>query len=147
MTDPIPDRGTPGNPISVHETGPAVDPHYPSAASRAFAAEQRAAKATKPEKFKNGEAIRKAVGELHAKLTELASEHEFEVGPMHTFNLEFDVFDPVTGMIMSPARAHRRDIGDAGQLMSAEAVVSDIVAARRHQETAGVTQYSVDRVA
>jgi hypothetical protein len=94
----------------------------------------------------NGLAVQDAVAALHADLVPLAAEHNFEVGEIHTFGLEFDVLDPVTGMVTSPARAHRRDVGDAGQLMTAEAVVSDIVSARNHQKIAGVTQYSADNV-
>ena len=129
------------------------EPRYPSAASQAFAqekakpAEPAADAAPKPpEPVKNGERIKEAVAALHDELTALAGEHNFEVGDIHTFGLEFDVFDPVTGMLVSPARAHRRDVGDAGQLLGAAAVVSDIVSARQHQATAGVTQYSVDRI-
>lgn len=95
----------------------------------------------------NGLALQEAVGALHAELTALAPEHDFEVSELRNFGLEFDVFDPVTGTLTSPARAHRRDVGDAGSLLSADAVVSDIESSRRHQASAGVTTYAVDRVA
>ena len=95
----------------------------------------------------NGLSNQDAVAALHDDLVALAPEQNFEVGDIHTFGLEFDVFDPVTGMVTSPARAHRRDVGDIGILQTAEAVVSDIISARQHQMTAGVTQYAADRIA
>jgi hypothetical protein len=115
------------------------DLHYQAAAPLEAAAPT--------EELKNGEVIQAAVAKLHDELTALAAEHAFEVGDVRTFGMEFDVFDPVTGMVMSPARAHRRDVGRTGQLMTAAGVVSDIVAARAHQKTAGVTQYTVERAA
>ena len=95
----------------------------------------------------NGLDLQEAVAALHAELSDMAAENNIEVSDLRNFGLEFDVFDPVTGMVISPARAHRRDVGDAGQLMTADAVISDIISARQHQKTAGVTQYSADRTA
>ena len=95
----------------------------------------------------NGLDLQEAVAALHAELSDMAAENNIEVSDLRNFGLEFDVFDPVTGMVVSPARAHRRDVGDAGQLMTADAVISDIISARQHQKTAGVTQYSADRTA
>ena len=89
----------------------------------------------------------RSVAALHAELEARAEEVQIEVGPIRTFGLEFDVFDPLTGMLISPARAHRRDIGDEGILQTAEAAITDIVSARRHQALAGApTHYAADRV-
>ena len=79
-----------------------------------------------------GDKLREAVVKLHNELAPLADPNNFEVGDIHTFGLEFDVFDPVTGTLISAARAHRRDIGDFGILKTVAEVLADINSGRRH---------------
>jgi hypothetical protein len=77
---------------------------------------------------------REAVAALHEELTAMAGEHHIEVGPLSVFSLAFSVFDPVTGTVLTPARAHRRDTGEEEMLMTAEQVINDIISSRRHAE-------------
>jgi len=105
-----------------------ADPHVPGVVEPTVLPVTEQVKVVAPT-----EKLRDAVAKLHADLTALADEHKFEISKLRTFGLEFDVFDPVTGTLISPARAHRRDVGDLGALMTPEAVISDLAAGRRHQ--------------
>ena len=93
---------------------------------------QDKAKPAAAKKIPLGEERQKAVAALHEELSSQAKEHHFVVGDVRRFGLEFDVYDPISNTVMTPARAHRRDVGVEGALKTAADVVADITSARRH---------------
>jgi hypothetical protein len=74
-----------------------------------------------------------AVKRLYDDLVPLADKHAFVIGPLIHFGLGFDVFDPISGLVMTAARPHRTDVGEEPILLTAAGVVHAIIAARRHQ--------------
>jgi hypothetical protein len=70
------------------------------------------------------------VAALVADLGNLKLAPAVECGEAHSFGLGLDVFDPVSGQIMTVARPQRADIGQAEILMTAAQVGSAIASAR-----------------
>lgn len=70
-------------------------------------------------------------------------EPPIEVGESYDFGLSLDVFDPVSGHIITVARPHRPDIGQTQILRSGEEVARDVAAGRitklHAERAAGVT--------
>jgi hypothetical protein len=67
---------------------------------------------------------------LVADLGTLKLDPAIESGEAHSFGLGLDVFDPVSGQIMTVARPQRRDIGQSEILMTAAQVAATVATAR-----------------
>jgi hypothetical protein len=74
------------------------------------------------------------VERLHDDLLPLADKFGFVIGEPYAFGMGLDVFDPETGVILTVARPHRRDIGEEPIVMSAPGVVHSITTSRQHQK-------------
>jgi len=72
------------------------------------------------------------VAKLHSDLTALAAVHHFDVGEIHNFGLDLEVFDHETGEVLVVAQGNRRNVGVPYVLMTASQVVADIEAGRVH---------------
>lgn len=73
------------------------------------------------------------VQKLISDLGKRASEMKFEVGEPYLFGLALDVFDPISLLVLSVARPHRRDLGQEEVLLTADQVATEIASARSYR--------------
>lgn len=76
------------------------------------------------------------VSELAADLAGPAADLDFVVHEPTDFGLDLEVFDPMTGIVITAAQGARRNLGQPAILLTADAVVAEVVAARTHQQSA-----------
>jgi hypothetical protein len=76
------------------------------------------------------------VSELAADLVGPAADLDFVVAEPSEFGLDLEVFDPMTGVVVTAAQGARRNLGQPAILLTADAVVAEVVAARTHQQSA-----------
>jgi hypothetical protein len=75
----------------------------------------------------------KDVSNYVAELGKVASEMGFVVGEVHTFGLGLDIYDPVSGHIITVVRPRRRDIGVPEIVLNLDQVRAAVAAARTYR--------------
>jgi hypothetical protein len=70
------------------------------------------------------------VENLAADLGKLDLDPKVVVGEPEVFGLSLDVYDPVSGEVITAARPHRRDVGESGVLLTADQVFAHVASAR-----------------
>jgi hypothetical protein len=75
----------------------------------------------------------KDVSNYVAELGKLATELGFVVGEPHTFGLGLDIFDPVSGHVITVVRPRRRDLGVPEVLLNLDQVRAAVAGARTYR--------------